>query len=241
MYCLVCSDDKKATYDSCYNWYTLIDDNCVSCSNLFGNKCSSCSEKQCLKCSYGYGILNEETCSDCTKILGEGCASCGLSPYDLKPYCAECSFNYFNGKDGKCKKCDISNCKRCEELGINGLICISCEYGYELKEEKCLKDCGNNRVLGNDGECKYCYDIGLLNCKRCKKENDEYIYTECDYNYDLLNDKWIKIEEEEIKICSKNENISKDDTPIYFCVNCPDNDNNFIPIIKINGAKICMC
>ena len=242
--CLVCSDAINAPCDSCDNYYTLIEDKCIRCSELFGNKCSKCSEKQCLKCINGYGYLYEEGCSDCTELFGIGCISCGLSPYDLKPYCAECGYNYFYGNDGKCKNCkedgNLSNCQKCQELGIKGFICTSCEYGYELMNGKCVKNCGYYQILGNDGECKSCSsnEIGLFNCDQCQKlENNEYKCIKCQYDYNLLNGKCVQIEEE-IKICNEIENISSEETPIYSCINCPDND--YIPIFKENGAKICV-
>ena len=245
-YCSVCSDDPKAPCDSCSDDSALIEDKCIKCNNYFENKCAKCSEKICLKCYGGYGFLYEEGCSDCSTLFGKGCLNCGLNPYDGKPYCAECRYNYFFGNDGKCKNCEedgnLAHCQKCEELGKKGFICTSCNNGYTLEDGKCFNYCNSYQILGNDGECKSCSsdEIGLSNCNKCKKlKNGKFECIECLYDYNLVNGKCVKIEEEEIKICNEIENISTEETPIFSCINCPEN-NNYFQIIKENGAKICL-
>ena len=243
-YCLVCSDDPKAPCDLCYERSVLIDDKCIRCDTLF-DKCDKCSKSQCLKCYSGYGFLYEEGCTSCKELFGEGCLSCGLNPYDGKPYCAECQYGYFYGTDGKCKTCqedgNLSNCKKCRELGKNGYICTQCENYYELLDGKCYKTCSIYQVLGNDGECRSCSsnEVGLSNCNQCQKISDgQFECTNCYYGYKLINGKCIQIEEDEINICNEIENISTEESPIYSCVNCPNNE--YVQIMKENGAKICI-
>ena len=244
--CQVCNDDINAPCDSCYyKDYALKDDKCVPCTELFGNLCAECSEKECLKCRSDYGLLDNNTCSDCTSLFGSGCSNCGLSPYNLKPYCIECKYNYFLGNDGKCKSCvedgHLTNCNKCEEIGKNGIICTSCIWGYYLIDGKCIESCGYYQINDRDGECRSCSDekIGLNNCKRCQKlNNNEYECIECNWNYILSNGKCLYIEDEEIAICTEIENISSEDNPIYSCINCPS--NNYIPFLKEDGAKICL-
>ena len=243
-YCSVCSDDPKAPCDSCYKDSVLINDKCVRCDTLF-DKCSMCSEKHCLKCYSGYGLLYEENCTSCIELFGEGCLSCGLNPYDGKPYCAECRYNYFYGVDGKCKNCkedgNLANCKKCQELGKNGYICTQCENYYELLDGKCYKTCTIFEVRGIDGECRSCSsdEVGLSNCNQCQMMTDgQYKCSDCYYGYKLINGKCVQIEEEEIKICDEIENISTEESPIYSCINCPSNE--YVQIKKENGAKICL-
>ena len=204
-----------------------------------------CSEKHCLKCYSGYGLLYEENCTSCIELFGEGCLSCGLNPYDGKPYCAECRYNYFYGVDGKCKNCEedgnLANCKKCQELGKNGYIRTQCENYYELSDGKCYKTCTIFEVRGIDGECRSCSrdEVGLSNCNQCQMMTDgQYKCSDCYYGYKLINGKCVQIEEEEIKICDEIENISTEESPIYSCINCPSNE--YVQIKKENGAKICL-
>ena len=239
--CYICSENEQSPCDFCDKSYALINNNCVYCPDLFGNKCIKCSEKQCLECDYGFGLLYEKNCSNCATLFGEGCSKCGINPYDFKPYCSECKYNYFFDKNGGCKKCELSNCNKCEDLGINEIICLSCQNNYQLKNGKCEKICGSHQIINENGNCENCDGeyIGLLNCENCIKENNNYKCTKCYNYYNLLNGKCINIEEKDIKICNEIENISTEETPIYSCVNCPINED-YIPIIKKNGAKICV-
>ena len=243
-YCTVCSDEPGAPCDSCYDGSALIEDKCINCEQLF-DKCSKCQENQCLKCYSGYGILYEEVCTDCQTLFGDRCTNCGLNPYDGKPYCSECQYNYFLGSDGKCLHCkedgNLTNCIQCQDFGKNRFICTRCESGYLLSNGKCVKSCGIYQVLGDDGECKSCSseEIGLSNCELCEKsENGTIECKECWFNYNLVNGKCVNIEDEDVKICEEVENISTEETPIYSCINCPNND--YFPIIKENGVKICL-
>ena len=243
-YCSVCSDEPEAPCDSCYDGSALIEDKCIRCEQLFG-KCSKCQEYQCLKCYSGYGLLYEENCTNCTALFGDRCTNCGLNPYNGKPYCSECKYNYFFGSDGKCLHCqedaNLMNCKQCEELGKKGFICTRCESGYVLSKGKCVKSCGIYQVLGDDGECKSCSseEIGLSHCDQCEKfENGDIECIKCWYDYNIVNGKCVSIDDEDVKICEEVENISTEETPIYSCINCPNND--YFPMIKENGVKICV-
>jgi len=119
---------------------------CKSC-NIYEN-CKECNSRQCKKCNSGY-YLNGSTCEICP--AGHKCD--GIN----KNTCSEKTYSLAGSEE--CTDC-TQNCKECNST--TG-ACQTCDEGYLISKEKCVKDCGSLAFLVSTDEKRFCitkYNIG---------------------------------------------------------------------------------
>ena len=96
---------------------------------------------------------------------------------ETSPHCSKCSYDSLNGskekifkclscdepdlkvlnkKDGKCHKCFVNHCKKCNFDINDNDICEECENGYYVNNGKTCSECGWVNITG--GKYYYCPD-----------------------------------------------------------------------------------
>ncbi|CAK76405.1 unnamed protein product (macronuclear) [Paramecium tetraurelia] len=133
------------------NPFDLCDHCLLGCSE----HCIFCYNGICLRCQVGFRQSHKT--KQCLPICGDslivGYEQCEVGLSEVFHSCNQCKFN-----------CD-SNCSLCEYDE-----CLQCEYGYQLRNNKCEQQCGDGLKVG-DEECEY-IDIyqdvstGCLSCKQ---------------------------------------------------------------------------
>jgi len=104
-----------------------------------GGICFKCDENSpnCSKCSYDYINGSQEKIFKC---LG----------------CDEPDLKVLNKKDGKCHKCLVTNCEKCDFDINDNDICEECITDYYVNNVKTCSKCGWKYITG--GEYYYCPD-----------------------------------------------------------------------------------
>lgn len=176
---------------------TVCPNNCLVCLN--GNECETCSA--------GYRRENSQSCvmytymsiSDCEKVLMET-----DSQY---PNCSICSQNYglLDDDSTKCLPCSLPGCNGCRLDQNYEKTCFSCNEGYSLQDNKCIK-CSENCFSCNEQICLSCKNSSftltsagtcvsiacsnLEGCLSCiKNSNGKQECTSCSAGYLLDNGK----------------------------------------------------
>ncbi|XP_033737634.1 multiple epidermal growth factor-like domains protein 11 [Pecten maximus] len=155
---LACNSSNGVCNQGCESrWFgTLCDkfcpvDNCTQCREVFHGVQKV---KECKICDDGF-FTSHGICEKCSN-------TCLLDTVDGKTC---------DGQNGKClagcmvgwygdrcnKRCNISNCRRCEEVNRNHIYCETCENGFywSSKDSKCLHcppNCTNGCNITN-GHC----------------------------------------------------------------------------------------
>ena len=146
------------------------EDQCRPCSSVknSGQKCLKCSNTtgECLQCQEGYHLNRHRFCQ----------RSCDLDEYweGLETnQCRKCGNRLNLGKGGD------SGCLRC--LNVTGR-CLSCQEGFWLSGNKCLKECLEvGEYLDESGiRCMNCPQ----NCLVCANRTGSCQL--CDYGFDFL-------------------------------------------------------
>ena len=179
--------------------------------------CSKCNEAfQCIKCKDNYGIVeiieNEKTKRVC--IL--------LTELD-KGYYTD------NVEEGIFFKC-INNCKKCNDKST----CEECieDYTY-YNNNKCILIIENCKEYDDSENCIQCLEsYKIISTGKCKAKNENcktydqmnYICTECDSEYSIINDlcyKYIEhCEEYGDELCFKcNSNYAFEEDDRRNCIN----------------------
>ena len=228
--CKTCSNKIKSNCLQCNEGYYLplheMDNKfCLPCNIIYN--CLSCyGEKNdviCLNCEFGYNLINnkcekieEKEISNCIIGSNEKCKTCNNNP-GLKNKCGACNDGYYLSEDGNrtiCDKCDIEGCSQCSGLKDNK-ICNLCQEGYIFNDNKCVKkeeygtsetyiknenlSCNTGYFLPPFDKCMSCNIIN--HCSSCFWDENEVICLNCEFGYNLINNKCEKIEEKEISNC----------------------------------------
>ncbi|CAD8065646.1 unnamed protein product [Paramecium sonneborni] len=124
---------------------------CVSCQLQCQQECELCVLGQCQRCNESKGYYLDQETSTCVSICGDAI----ISQYEQ---CDDKNSQVFDG----CEQCLYICDKECFNCQYG--VCISCNYGYQLMNQKCISICGDGFVT-KDEEC----DIGLdqLNNNEC--------------------------------------------------------------------------
>lgn len=174
--CISCSDGFNC--ERCLSGYQLSGNKCIIGCNFcieedcdlqgncrlgckdgyFGSQCkNSCmkgcqvcdSVESCTVCSHGFHLINNKCEASCTNCVGKVC--------DVNDVCSSgCVGGWFGKRcDQKCN----DNCATC-----NSNVCLKCNIGYDLKDGRCIKVCGNcvNTECNTNKDC----ELGC-NCKKC--------------------------------------------------------------------------
>ncbi|CAK67722.1 unnamed protein product (macronuclear) [Paramecium tetraurelia] len=172
-----CGDSIKAGKEQCDDGNVTPYDGCFECQYQCELLCQTCQQGRCVDCQIGYKlsmdkcitdcgdglILGSEQCDDVNTIPRDGCTNCLIDPgfncitLDKKSYCYTCK----------------SYCNKCEY--INGQInCISCQKGYFLASNECIK-CSDQceECLNSPNNCINCK---IENCQKC--DNKEGFYSD---------------------------------------------------------------
>ena len=97
----------------------------------------------------------------------------------------ECKLGYIETSKGVCEFCNETN-----------LGCISCHYdsayyegytGFKRKRRFVCDDCEDGFLLGKDGICHHCSELGFNYCESCHEENKELECIKCIDGYFLSN------------------------------------------------------
>jgi hypothetical protein len=118
-------------------------------------------------------LCNENDCFQEFFNMEGICFKCN----ETSPHCSKCSYDSLNGskekifkclscdepdlkvlnkKDGKCHKCFVNNCKKCNFDINDNDICEECENGYYVNNGKTCSECGWVNITG--GKYYYCPD-----------------------------------------------------------------------------------
>ena len=245
---------SKTECEECYDGYYLSSNKtCEKCKeiNIRNGYCTVCSDNkkdyksEDCRCNSYYTKKDNLTCVKCPSF----CNSCNFNISKNITECKNCDHNYILNYNKTCSYCGdgCNSCKLGKDLNPS---CTSCDSGYILFENKCLKCqdncddckignknkticniCKNNYILDSNGICQPC-----KNCKECYiKENGKTACSSC-YEYDILNKDEQCIKCNTIKSiggegcleCEYNKEKNK-----YECINCY---YGYIPIIN---DKIC--
>lgn len=169
--------------DECKEGYTFYNKKCleIKCNE----HCEDCStdENTCNRCQIGYGrkwFSSDNGIPECIKCSNEDIDLC----YDAKQFiddyclCFKCidgyyvgSFDEWDPRWGKCYKCDVPNCKKCD---THSSYCDECMDGFGLD------------IFVNTENYGKCIPCQKENCKSCSTQ-----YTQCDIckdGFDFDND-----------------------------------------------------
>ena len=137
---------------------------CSRCEDVYvspGKYCYQCSNEIKMEncyCSSGYVKVNDN-CISCPN----NCAACNYNDEDKSTQCYSCWSNYALNSEKECIYCG-PNCQYCNIDKNNNPICVFCESGYTLDDNKCWS-CPTN--------CDQC----ILN-----EYKNETICTSCSYH-----------------------------------------------------------
>ena len=264
-----------------------LNEKCKECNTSFLEKCGSCNDgyflptdlidkKECVKCPDNClnckGTKNNITCTKCEnncfslkngkcvfKTLIDYCISC--EDNEIYPWCLECDKEfYFSEIDNFCHPCG-ENVKECHEKS-GKLIIDECFPGYNLIEEKCLKNCEKGvkekclscktekTKINQCAECNkgyfmpsdydkqdICFSCKSEGCIKCSGTISNNICIECHKDYMLYEGKCVKNCEigNEYKCLTCNTEAGNNDR----CNKC--NDGYYLPQYStdINKNSIC--
>ena len=136
----------------------IICDNNNDCFEYSCEKCNSTNYGDCIKCRYGYILVDGVCpCDDST------CAFCKTGFSGLK-ICQLCKKGY-TLENNECI-CNIPNCRQCGENK-----CLICESGfyYNNTTKNCEKINLENKITCNDSNCDICFSELKGACVVCKK------------------------------------------------------------------------
>ena len=135
--------------------------------------------------------------------------------------------------EGRCKSGYIETSKGvCEFCNETNLGCISCYYdsayyegytGFKRKRRFVCDDCEDGFLLGKDGICHHCSELGFTYCESCHEDKNEFECIKCIDGFFLSNNgKCIKCEDNKVQSINNN------------CVYCNDTDEG-----GIEGCEKC--
>ena len=188
--CLSCTDDEtlkeKEPCQKCKENYFLTKENtCVYCkSEKYGGKyCQQCGYTNfdnkekigCVKCSSTLYTLLEN--GKCFYEYEANCKAVGsfINKKNEKEYgCIACKDSYYLDDKHICNRIEIDNCLILK-IEDESKLCILCETGYKLLENKCIK------IIPEDDNQK------IDGCSYYNFKNSIYYCIICNYNYYLNN------------------------------------------------------
>ena len=149
-------------------------------------------------------IGENEKCKECDDKIGGNCLYCNKGYY--------LPINEMNNT--KCLSCNkIENYSTC--FGDkNYIICSSCEKGFYLKNNNCIKSYKQRCIIGENEKCQNCREEEDYQ-HECKTCNKGYYLSELTNKTECLN-------------CNK----------IKDCIECEDNNYNLICIKCQNGYDL---
>ena len=123
----------------------------AECDRMYRWNGTECVPSQCEYGSY----YNEETgtCKYCD-VQMRICLDCNASG------CLACLSGWGLNKNGRCVRCGISDCTKCEFSSDSTAVCVRCDRGYGLRDGKCVK-CSTLKV--GKGVCLECDESGCTN------------------------------------------------------------------------------
>ncbi len=155
------------------------------------------------ECDLGDG----EKCKTCSKINKKNCLNCNYGYY--------LPFNAINRE--RCITCNIiEHCLSCFG-NTKSILCLSCEFGYNLENNKCVKDKKMlpNCTIGDNELCKVC-------------NSNEDLRNECDVCNDGF---YLPVDAENKTFCENCNKIEK-------CIECSGTKNNPICSQCLSGFKL---
>ena len=155
------------------------------------------------ECNLGDG----EKCKTCSKINKKNCLTCNSGYY--------LPFNAINTE--RCSACNIiEHCLSCFG-STNSILCLSCGLGYNLENNKCVKD-----------------KIMLPNCTI----GDNELCKVCNSNEDLRNECEACNEGFYLPVDAQNKSFCENCNKIENCIECSGIKNNPICSKCLNGFKL---
>ncbi|CAD8156097.1 unnamed protein product [Paramecium octaurelia] len=138
-----CDDGNDVEFDGCYQCQFSCKQNCLICDQY------QCLDPQKKQCENGYQLIDNQCHSICGDLIiasDEQCDDANEIPYDGCYQCQySCSLDCLNCMDG---------------------YCLTCDPGYEIKNNLCLDICGN----GIKSVKEECDDNNLINQDGCSDE-----------------------------------------------------------------------
>ena len=156
-----------------------------------------------IECDLGDG----EKCNTCSSINKKNCLTCNDGYY--------LPFNAINRE--RCLTCNIiEHCLSCFG-NTNSILCLSCNFGYNLENNKCIKDekIFPNCTIGDNELCK-----------------------ECNSNEDLRNECLVCNEGFYLPTDAENKSFCENCNKIEKCIECSGTKNNPICSKCLNGFKL---